>query len=160
MKKRIIIFLDIDGVMIVGWKKTKMFPWGFQEPFDKGCVEVLNSIHEIMPVEIVISSDWRDHYSIPTLQKIFDEFGVKPKITDVTPNSKKYVMDDLEGGRSDEINTYIGQHKDEILAWVSVDDLKMYDLEHFVECTKWTEGIKQTGIKEKIVNELKQQING
>lgn len=158
MKKKIIIFLDIDDVMAVGWVKQKLYPWGKHLPFDKKCVGVLNSIYDEIPFDIVVSSDWRNYFSIETLRKIFDEFKVKASVIDITPNSGGYIPMNLAGGRVEEIETYLEQHKDEILAWVSVDNLKMYDLEHFVETPKWTEGIKQTGIKEKIIKELKNQI--
>ena len=41
-----------------------------------------------------------------------------------------------------------------ITHWVAVDDLKMFDLENFVHCPRSMEGIKQSGVKEKILKIL------
>lgn len=159
-KKRIILFLDIDDVIVVGWSKMKLFPWGWHEPFDKKCVNVLNAIYDEIPFEIVITSDWRNYYNLNELKKIFTEFNIKAPLIGVTPNSKNYTAQNLEGGRTEEIETYLDNHKDEILAWVSVDDLKLNGLKNFVETPRWTEGIKQSGVKEKIIKKFKQQLDG
>lgn len=154
------MFLDIDGVLVVGWPINKMTKWGWQEPFDRKCCNVLNTIYDEIPFEIVISSDWRNQRTLEQLQEIFEHYDIKAPVTDITPNSGRYIMQNLEGGRFEEINLYLERNKDDILAWVAVDDLKMVDLEHFVCTPKSSEGIKQTGIKKKIINELKIQING
>lgn len=159
MKKRVIIFLDIDGVMVVGYhNKKKVFPWGKHFLFDKKCVDVLNAIYDEIPFEIVISSDWRNQFEFDGLIKMFQEFKIKAPVVDITNKSIIYDSN-LDRGRFHEIEEYVKKHNNEILAWVAVDDLKLYDLEHFVETPKWLEGIKQTGIKEKIIKELKTQIN-
>jgi hypothetical protein len=74
---------------------------------------------------------------------------------------------DLEQSRIIEIKQYL-HNNPEITQWVAVDDLKMgktglyygmefehdYGLENFVETPRGSEGIKQTGIREKILNFL------
>jgi len=74
----------------------------------------------------------------------------------------------LEQERSIEITQYLYDHP-EITHWVAVDDLNMgipqvheswgdmemdWGLTNFVLTTRRTEGIKQSGIKEKILNYL------
>jgi hypothetical protein len=74
----------------------------------------------------------------------------------------------LEQERSIEITQYLQDHP-EITHWVAVDDLNMgipqthdtwgdmvmeWGLTNFVLTPKSTEGIKQTGIKEKLINFL------
>jgi hypothetical protein len=75
---------------------------------------------------------------------------------------------DLEQTRSIEIKQYLNDHP-EITHWVSVDDLNMgkniqhysmnyerdWGLDNFVLTSKPNEGIKQSGIKEKILKFLK-----
>jgi hypothetical protein len=160
MKKRVVIFLDIDGVISVGWCKSKLTKWGLCPPLDKKCCDVLNALYDEIPYEIVISSDWRNQFSINNLREMFAHYNIKAPVIDITPNSGGYTPTNLEGGRIEEITLYLERNKDEILAWVAVDDLLMFQLEYFVCCPKWMQGIKQTGIKEKIIKELKLQING
>jgi hypothetical protein len=81
------------------------------------------------------------------------------------PWSRTY---DLEQSRSLEIKQYLREHP-EITHWVAVDDLNMgipqtnetwgememdWGLTNFVLTPKSIEGIKQTGIKEKIIKYL------
>lgn len=171
-KRKPIVFLDIDGVIRVGWTNQKMYPWGRHEPLDKKCCNVLNSIYDEIPFNIVISSDWRKHFTVGQFNEMFEHFGIKAKVIGVTPHSEKYDSangshsDDefcelTECGRAEEINEWLGNNED-ITVWVAVDDINMTDgLEHFVVCTRPTsQGIKQSGIKEKIIKTLKEQING
>jgi len=76
INKNKIIFLDIDGVLSTGWgaKQPKEL-WfdNFGYPFDKKCVETLNSILSATDAQLVLSSDWRFMYSdLPVLKKLFD----------------------------------------------------------------------------------------
>ena len=54
-----------------------------------------------------------------------------------------------------EINVYANRY--ELTNWVAVDDLnlKLWIPERFVHCTRANEGIKQSNVKEKILNILK-----
>jgi hypothetical protein len=72
---------------------------------------------------------------------------------------------DLEQTRTIEIKQYLHDHP-EITHWVAVDDLDMskngegreyWGLDNFVLTPKSTEGIKQVGIKEKILKFLKDE---
>jgi hypothetical protein len=83
-----VIFLDIDGVLATNkefatnrtkfrekylWAKELRVPYGW----NKGCVEVFNEILDATNSEIVISSDWRFHWDLDELDKIFKVNGVK-----------------------------------------------------------------------------------
>ena len=146
--------------------------------FDKKAVEVLNSILEKTGAEIVVSSDWRFHASLEELGEYYLSQGISKKPIDVTkrlgecdqptdfPWSKTF---DLEQSRSLEINQYLKDHP-EITNWVAVDDLNMgiphtheswgemtmddWGLTNFVHTPKSSEGIKQSGVKEKIIKIL------
>jgi hypothetical protein len=158
------IFLDIDGVMccyneyysnrVKFRKKHKIaeelnIPYGF----NPGCVKVLNEILEKTDADIVLTSDWRTHYSLQTLDNIF-KFNKVIKspvdVTDVHPTSMSY----LEKNRGGEIDMYIKKHNVEI--YVIIDDL---DLSNYVEKNRFVltierEGIKQSNIKQKILKIL------
>ena len=82
-------------------------------------------------------------------------------------NLIKIIINDPKEPNVSEIKQYIHDHP-EITHWVSIDDLRMgktgvdygevyeheWGLDNFVETPKSTEGIKQTGIKEKILKFL------
>ena len=172
MKK--IIFLDIDGVLATNtefMRSTKKFHEKFPEakelripyPFNPGCVEIFNEILNETDVEIVLSSDWKNHYNLEELDKIFKFNGVIKSPFDVTGN--EYVSGDqwvgLEKNRAAQIGSYLykEQIKDNhITNYVVVDDLNVgnfmqVDKDKFV-LTKDNEGLKQTGIKKKIIKLL------
>ena len=154
-----IIFIDIDGVLATApcWHMSQDNKWGAY-PFDKKAVKVLNEILKETGAEMVLSSDWKHHYTMKQITEIFTELnGVIKAPFDRTPFSKEYTAMNLEGGRIGEINMWLKENKEKlgITHWVAVDDLKMFDLENFVHCPRVMEGIKQTGVKQKIINFLK-----
>lgn len=163
-----IIFLDIDGVLATDndYGRRMDNKWGAYM-FDEKCVKVLNEILEVTGAEIILSSDWKTHYSLNEIREFFEFNGIYKGPIGYTKVSKTYTGDNLEGGRSDEINDWIKQHntKDD-LTYVVVDDLDLSikygnisgnyirGFENFVHCKRTREGIKQTGIKEKIIKKL------
>jgi len=152
-----IIFLDIDGVISTSqcWGKGNDNKWG-SYMFDPKCVALLNLILQLTGAEIVLSSDWKTHYTLLEMKEIFAHNGVIKGPIGFTPSSKTYTGDNLEGGRIDEIKMWLETHawKDDI-KWVAIDDLPMHDLgKNFVHCPRHLEGIKQTGVKEKILKVL------
>ena len=63
-----ILFCDIDGVILPFHNNNKRieipdFNSSF-ELFDSKCVKVLNEIIQETDCEIVISSDWRNHFNL------------------------------------------------------------------------------------------------
>lgn len=138
------------------------------DDFDKKAVKVLNSILEITGAEIVISSDWRGHATLEELGEYFSSQGVIKKPIGYTPTSLPgdlpYFFDafdktELEQTRSYEILEWLKEHP-EVTHWVAVDDLDMsvregkWGLTNFVHTPKMREGIKQSGIKDKILKFL------
>jgi hypothetical protein len=145
--------------------------------FNKKAIDVLNEILEETSAEIVISSDWKRCATVEEMGKYYESQGIKKKPIAFTKNlaecdvPQNFIWSrqwDLEQSRSLEINQYLQDHK-EITHWVAVDDLNMgipqthdtwgdmvmdWGLTNFVLTPKSIEGIKQTGIKEKILNFL------
>jgi hypothetical protein len=116
-----------------------------------------NEIIEKTGAELVLSSDWKHYYTMNQMKEIFLEFnGVIKAPFDRTPFSSEYTAMNLEGGRVTEIKMWLEENKEKlgITHWVAVDDLKMFELENFVNCPKSMEGIKQSGVKEKILKFL------
>lgn len=150
--------------------------------FDKGAIKILNKILKETGAEIVVSSDWRLHANLEELGEYYLSQGIikAPIATtdmykDIFPSewSQLRFRAELELERSEEINHWV-KNNPEITHWVAIDDLDMSTeylgdrfaasdgsdkkpgLTNFVHTPRSNEGIKQTGVKEKILSFLKQ----
>lgn len=151
------------------------------DDFDEKAIKVLNSILEESGAEIVVSSDWRFHASLEELGDYYESQGIikRPiaitsRTEDVNPELWKVLRfrADLELERSIEILDWLQKHP-EVTNWVAVDDLDMSvdflskhfthkdsendekpGLTNFVHTPRSNEGIKQSGVKEKILKFL------
>lgn len=156
----IVFFLDIDGVVatyqqIYISNPKKWHPKHKCYKFDVKCVKVFNEIIDIINPLIVLSSDWKLHYTIEELNEIFEWNGVNTIVSDITPKllieKDFYSINDLEKYRANEINAYIKEHN--ITKFIIIDDLNMSEWfgDMFIHTPRIHEGIKQTGVKEKII---------
>jgi len=142
------------------------------DDFDKKAVAVLNEILIETGAEIVVSSDWKKHATLEELGEYYLSQGIIKKPIAFTksfigcdkPDDFSWIkVVSYEQERSLEINQFVKDHP-EITHWVSVDDLDMalndgwgfkWGLTNFVHTPRMNEGIKQSGIKEKIIKFLK-----
>jgi hypothetical protein len=144
------------------------------DDFDNKAIKILNEILEESGAEIVVSSDWKLHATLEELGDYYESQGIIKKPIALTPNiqnCKDYDSDfiwsprwESEQIRTIEIKQYLHDHP-EVTHWVSVDDLNMgkigepwkdiWAIDNFVLTPKQNEGIKQSGVKEKILNYLK-----
>lgn len=179
-----VIFLDHDGVICLSnnWGTRHKKP-GFtdksspfderMDDFDEKAIKKLKEILEETGAELVISSDWKLHGTLEEMKEMFRTRGIKEPIA-YAPRLKDF-NEDLAGlcqwkgwlaqARSMEIQEYLKQNTN-ITHWVAVDDLDMgkkpkmrredaeWGLDNFVLTPRSNEGIKQSGVKEKIVNFL------
>jgi hypothetical protein len=149
--------------------------------FDEKAIKVLNTILEETGAEIVVSSDWRLHANLEQLGEYYLSQGISKKpiavtelFKDIFPSewSQLRFRAELELERSMEIQNWLEQHP-EVTNWVAIDDLNMSieflsanftakdgsnskpGLSNFVHTPRSNEGIKQSGIKEKIIKFLK-----
>ena len=139
------------------------------DDFDKKAIKILNEILEETGAEIVVSSDWKLHADLEGLGEYYESQGIIKKPISTTPNL--YDFDQETAGlfhwkgwkgreRILEIEKYLELHPD-ITHWVAVDDLNMspeynqdHGLKNFVMTPRLNEGIKQSGIKEKLISIL------
>jgi hypothetical protein len=178
-----ILVLDHDGVICLsnnwgGRYKKKGYDSNPETPmdtrmdnFDDKAVKVLNSIIEETGCEIVVSSDWKRWGTLEQMREMYITRGIKPPIgltpllKDCTIHGNNFIWSkewNLEQERTIEIKQYLHDHP-EITHWVSVDDLDMsygeegkpWGLKNFVLTPRSSEGIKQIGIKDKILKFLK-----
>lgn len=121
-------------------------------PFNAGCVKIFNEILSETDAKIVLSSDWRLYWNLEDLDKIFKFNGVIKSPEATTSFSKWKMSSSSELDRIKQIEQYVAHS--EITNWVAIDDLNLSDLgDRFVR-TKDSEGLKQTGLKNKILKIL------
>lgn len=146
--------------------------------FDKKSVKVLNEIIADTDCEIVVSSDWKLHATVDELGDYYESQGIIKRPIDVTKNmhydnwKKDGFFDRIrdfhwhreimrEQNRYCEIMRYIEENSN-IKKWVAVDDMDLgridrygferdWGLTNFVHTPRTNEGIKQSNIKEKII---------
>ncbi len=145
--------------------------------FNKKTIKVLNEILELTGAEIVVSSDWKRWATVEEMGQYYESQGIVKKPIAFTPNLSEcnnYGEDfpwsrqwDLEQTRSLEIRQYLQDHP-EVTEWVAIDDLNMgktgqyysvefthdWGLDNFVLTPRGNEGLKQSGIKEKVLSFL------
>jgi hypothetical protein len=144
--------------------------------FDKKAIKVLNEILEKTEAEIVVSSDWRMYATLSELGEYYLSQGIIKAPIGFTKKLGEFDVPtdfewsrewDLEQIRCFEIHQFLKDHI-EITHWVAVDDLDMrvegkhysidyvheWGLKNYVWTPLSTEGIKQSGIKQQILNHL------
>lgn len=141
------------------------------DDFDSKAISVLNNILEETGAEIVVSSDWKNWATLEEMGQYYEKQGIIKKpigyTTSILKGDLKFhnYFTNLEETRSYEILEYIDTHP-EITHWVSIDDLNMseridedtneyfWGLKNFVWTPYENEGIKQSGVKENVIEFL------
>jgi HAD domain in Swiss Army Knife RNA repair proteins len=141
------------------------------DDFDTKSIKILNEILIETDAEIVVSSDWKRWATLEEMGEHYESKGIIKKPIALTPNLGQCTWYDnwawsrdwdLEMTRVIEIKQYLHDHP-EITHWVSIDDLDMgkngeswkdWGLDNFVLTPRSNQGIKQSGIKEKILKFL------
>jgi len=141
--------------------------------FDKKAVKVLNQVLEETGAEIVVSSDWRLYGTLEELGDYYLSEGIIKKPIAFT---KRYIgcdkPDEFEWFRQTmhqqqrciEVRQYLTDHP-EITHWACIDDLELGEVDSYGKEQKWglsnfvhtpreNEGIKQSGVKEKLLEYL------
>jgi hypothetical protein len=179
-----VIFLDHDGVICLsqqwGGRFKKREKWHKTNPptpdekmdveyrfdnFDPKALKILNSIVEETGAELVVSSDWKLYANLEEMKDLYQKYGVVKAPIAFTPNLRDFDPDTAglfswkgwsERSRVLEIEEYLKQHP-EVTQWVAIDDLNMgrEGLTNFVLTPRSNEGLKQSGIKEKVIEFLR-----
>ena len=138
--------------------------------FDAKAIKILNKVLEETGAELVVSSDWKLYATVEELGEYYESQGIIKKPIDRTLNLDEFDPDSAglyqwkgwkEKMRILEIKKYLEDHP-EITHWVAIDDLNMSPeanqgsgLKNFVLTPRSAEGIKQSGIKDKLLKFLK-----
>lgn len=147
-----ILFLDFDGVLHPWDPKTQLSE---QQMFSlKPLLE--NTLRTFPNVEIVITSSWRQKYSLEKLRHLFSpEFS--QRIIGVTPPSRRDKRGRYPNGcRSQEILQWLYQNRRNVDQWLALDDLEwMFEpsLRHrLILCDS------AIGLTDQKINELEQRL--
>ena len=152
------IFLDIDLVLITERKFDSVIqPTYIVDPFDPLCVAVLNEITETVNPFIILTSDRRMRLKLDEMNEVFKCNGVVSPVKDYTPDfwgTAFTKLQDADVCRGFEILRYVRQYQIENYAVVDDMNLSGWISDHFVWVTSSTDGLNQTGVKEKILKIL------
>jgi hypothetical protein len=128
------IFIDIDGPLAWGtWNEGKVvihenehneftipYPWNQED------ATALLKILEQTNAKLVLSSDWREHYSFRQMRYIFDHYGIHWSLVDITTHQP--LWNKLSGGSADHIRAlqilkWVKDNK--VSNWIAIDDLDL-----------------------------------
>lgn len=132
--RRKIIFIDVDGPLAWGtWGDGRVtlndtnktfftipYPW-----VQEDC-QALEHICRETNASLVVSSDWRKHFSFLQLKRIFNYYGITAPIVDITTHQDlwmKLSRPSIEWERAAEIVKWAKDNK--ISNWISIDDMKL-----------------------------------
>ena len=162
------------------WKGRKLSMTTLEMPieyrfdnFNQKAIKTLNEILEETGAEIVVSSDWKRWANLEEMGEYYESKEIIKKPIALTTNlgqcnwynNMTWIWSprwDLEMTRVIEIKQFLHDHP-EVTHWVAVDDLDMgkngedwkdWGLDNFVLTPNGNEGIKQTGIKDKVLKFL------
>ena len=156
--KNVAMFLDIDGVLATSaqhYSNPRKWNPKFQTyQLDKKCVNVFNEVCKIINPIVILSSDWKFHYDLKTINEYFKSNDVVYEVSDYTPDLwgvDFFSLEELEICRAQEILKYVNKHN--IKYYIAIDDLdlSLFIRKNFIHTPRHNEGIKQSGVKEKIL---------
>ena len=129
-----VVFLDIDGVLATprqyATRRNKLHSkdrhaQGLNIPYmwDERCVIAFNRFLRINDVEIVLSSDWRTHFTMDEMDMICKINGLARSPISFTPVLHKEDHETLGDVRSREIQTWLQNNK--VAMWCAIDDMEL-----------------------------------
>jgi len=132
--RRKIIFIDVDGPLAWGtWGDGKVTISGGVEDFtipyswDKADCDALQKICEETNADLVVSSDWKKHFTFNQLKQIFLHYGITAgRLIDITTHQdlwNKLSRPSMEWQRASEIVKWVKDNK--ISNWISIDDIQL-----------------------------------
>jgi hypothetical protein len=132
--RRKIIFIDVDGPLAWGtWNDGKVTITGGVEdftipyPWVKEDCEALQKICDETNADLVLSSDWKKHFTFNQMKRIFWHYGITARLVDITTHQdlwNKMSRTSLEHERALEVAKWARDNK--ISNWIAIDDLDLY----------------------------------
>ena len=134
MRKKI-IFIDIDGPLAWGtWADGKVTinantsrEFTIPYPWVKEDCEALNEILDKTNADMVLSSDWKKHFTLTQMRDIMIENGITAgRIIDITTHQllwNKLSRPSIEWERASQVVKWAKDNK--ISNWIAIDDLNL-----------------------------------
>lgn len=138
MRKKI-IFIDVDGPLAwATWDDGKvkinenmMTEFTIPYPLVREDCEALQEICDKTNAELVLSSDWKMHFTLRQMSDVFIEYGIYGKLIDITTHLdsrrmgvwNKLSSPGLEFDRAHQILQWVKSNK--ISNWIAIDDMNL-----------------------------------
>ena len=133
--RRKVIFIDIDGPLAWGtWNDGKVTITGGVEdftipyPWVKEDCDALQKICEETNADLVVSSDWKKHFTFNQLKRIFWHYGITAgRLVDITTHQdlwNKMSRTSIDHERALEVAKWARDNK--VTNWIAIDDLDLY----------------------------------
>ncbi|MCL2931681.1 MAG: HAD domain-containing protein [Trichodesmium sp. MAG_R03] len=117
------IFLDIDGVLVPEKKFDQPVLPKDMIKFDPVCLnEFENVLRRYPTTKIVISSSWREMYSLGTISGLFSP-DIAMRVIGVTPYLHPIVIEKNQYIRHQGVLEYLRQNNEKNPKWVAIDDI-------------------------------------
>jgi hypothetical protein len=145
--RRKIIFIDVDGPLAWGtWGDGRVeilkgpygsltipYPW-----VQEDCV-ALKTILDESNARMVLSSDWRKHFSFIHMKEIFEYYGIaRHNLIDITTHQDLWMKMSrpvIEWERAAEIVKWVKENK--ISNWIAIDDMNLSSQFKWMKVPQW-----------------------
>lgn len=130
-----IIFLDFDGVMDTAYYNHYLVKNGLNETdeygcfFDSNCIKNLYNIIERTGASIVISSSWKNFFTIEQIRQMWQDRELPGDVIDVTPTVGKRRGDDIDAW----LEKYGKPCQYVVFDDVSSSNFNSHQLDYFIE---------------------------
>ena len=144
--RRKIVFIDIDGPLAWGtWGDGRIqincgsdlfnmpYPW-----VEEDC-QALRKILDESNAKMVLSSDWKKHFSFRQMKAIFERYGIPGHLlVDITTHQDlwtKLSRPGMEWERAAEIKKWVRDNR--ISNWIAIDDLNLRKEFKWMRIPQW-----------------------
>lgn len=132
--RRKVIFIDIDGPL--AWATWDMGRVKINEgtdreftipyPLVKEDCDALQTICEATNAELVLSSDWKTHYTLRQMSDVFIENRIYARLIDITTHQRlwnKLSNPSIDWERAAQVVKWAKDNK--ITNWIAIDDMNL-----------------------------------
>jgi HAD domain in Swiss Army Knife RNA repair proteins len=119
-----LLFLDIDGVLVPEKKFDNPVPEEDLMKFDADCLHELETVLRNYPnVNVAIASSWREMFPFEAIPPLFSP-DISTRVVGATPflDPKIIISHQFEYIRYQEVLEYLRQNQAENTPWVAIDD--------------------------------------